>query len=67
MRTTIFDKHGFNIIKLYKTTKNNSINIAENYNCSVSTVCNILRNNLEKTEYKKIKSIKYSEARKRKL
>ena len=67
MRVTIFEKHGFKMIKIYKTTKSNSINIAKDYNCSVTTVCNILRNNLEKTEYKRIKSIKYSEARKRRL
>lgn len=53
------------VVELYIETENNSVSIAAKYSISATTVCNILRNSINKIQYKVLKSKKMSEAMKR--
>lgn len=53
------------ILTLYTGTKHNCMTISKIYGYHVSTVCKILKKNIEPGEYEKYKRVKYLEAMKR--
>lgn len=55
------------IVELYKNTADNSTKIGIKYNVSSSTVCRILRINIDNKEYKRLKGKKISQGLKRSL
>ena len=53
------------MLTLYTGTKHNCVTIAKIYGFHVSTVCKILKKNIEPREYENYKRVKYLEAMKR--